>query len=103
MAEKLTLAVPVTPPATVEWEVIDIFLSKEAPAIKVTLLSNTGERYVYRAIPSETVPASQILAGLSFINQGKFMVQQGKSLQKWLLDRISAEGVKVGSVSGVPD
>lgn len=100
MAEVLTLATPEVSPSVTTWRVDDIFFSVSSPSIKVTLVSNTGERYVYRAVPSETVSAAQILTGLSFINQGKFMTQQGKSLQKWLLDRISAEGVKVGTVSG---
>lgn len=100
MAEILTLATPIVPPSTTTWAVDDIYLSASAPAIKVTLVSNAGERFVYRYAPNETVTAAQVLAAISFINQGKFQTLQGKSLQRWLLDRISAEGVKVGTVSG---
>jgi hypothetical protein len=100
MPEILTLTTPVAGPSTTTWKVEDIYLSRLAPAIKVTLVSNTGERFVFRQIPGPDITAAEILVGLSFINQGKFMVNQGKSLEKWLLDRISAAGVKVGTVSG---
>ncbi len=103
MAEILTLSASQTFPSVTMWKVEDIYLSVASPAMKVTLVSNTGERYVYRYTPSETVTEAQVLTGLSFINQGKFMTLQSKSLQKWLLDKISADGVKVGVVIGSAD
>jgi hypothetical protein len=103
MAEILTLTTTQTFPSITTWSVENIYLDKVAPSIKVTLVSNTGERYVFRQVVDEETTAADILTGLSFINQGKFMVNQGKSLQKWLLDRISAAGIKVGSVTGTPD
>ena len=103
MAEQLDLTAPETFPSISTWSVVDIYMSKEAPSLKVTLASNTGARFVYRVVPSATVTAAKILNALSFINQGKFMTTQGKSLQRWLLDKISAEGVKIGTISGTPD
>jgi hypothetical protein len=101
MAEILTTTAPQTHPSEVTWSVVNIHLDKEAPAIKVTLLSNTGLRYNYRAVVSDTMTAAQILVGLSFINQGKFMTVQGKSLEKWALDKIASELAEfVGTVTG---
>jgi hypothetical protein len=103
MAELLTLTSPQTFPSNTTWKVEDIYLSLIGPSIKITVVSNTGERFVWRQVPGPDLTAADILVGLSFINQGKFMVNQGKSLQKWLLDRMSAAGAKVGTVSGTPD
>ncbi len=100
--EKLTLTTPVSSVSTTDWHVADIYLSTEAPAVKVTLVSNVGERFIYRYVPSDTVTAAQVRTALSYINQGKFMTLQGKTLERWLLEKISADGVKVGTVSGTP-
>lgn len=91
MPETLTTTSPQTHPSEITWDVVNIWLDKEAPSIKVTLVSNTGLRYVYRAVVSNGTTAALILAGLSFINGGKFKVNQGKSLEKWLLDKIAVE------------
>lgn len=98
--ERLTLTTPITGPSTTEWSIEDIYISKTAPAIKATLVSNTGERFVYRYIPSETVTAIQVTNAINYINQGKFKTIDGQNLQSWLLTQISAQGVKVGTVSG---
>ncbi len=100
--EKLTLTTPVTYTSTVDWKIVDIYISTESPAVKLTLASNTNERFVYRYVPSDTVTAAQVRTALSYINQGKFMTLQGKTLERWLLEKISADGVKVGTVSGTP-
>lgn len=98
--EKLTLTTPVSGATTTEWSIEDIYISKTAPAIKATLVSNTGERFVYRYVPSETVTATQVTNAINYINQGKFKTIDGQNLQSWLLTQISAQGVKVGTVSG---
>ncbi|OFW05640.1 MAG: hypothetical protein A3H96_11305 [Acidobacteria bacterium RIFCSPLOWO2_02_FULL_67_36] len=100
--EILTLTTPVSGLSTTTWQIADIYMSNEAPSLKATLKSNTGERFVYRSVPSDTVTEAQIRAGLKYVNQGKFMTLEAKSLHKWLLDRISSEGIKVGTVSGTP-
>lgn len=98
--EKLTLAAPVPGPTTTEWTIEDIYLSKTAPAIKATLVSNAGDRFVYRYVPSATVTAAQVNAAITYINQGRFKTVDNQTLQAWILSQISAQGVKVGTVSG---
>lgn len=98
--EKLTLATPVSAPTVTEYTIVDIYISKVAPSIKVTLLSNTGEEFVYRYVPSGTVTATQVLNAITYINQGRFKTVDNQTLQAWLLAQISAQGVKVGTVSG---
>jgi len=100
--EILTLTTPVTVASTTTWQIVDIYMSTEGPSIKVTLKSNTGERYVYRSVPSETVTAAQILAGLKYINQGKFMTLQSKTLHRFLCEQMVADGAKIGTCSGTP-
>jgi hypothetical protein len=103
MAELLTLTTPDTKPTITTWRVKNLFFDVDTPSIKVDIASNTGESYTWRYVVSETVTVADIRTALSFINQGKFMVNQGKSLQKWILDRMSTMGVKVGTVSGAVD
>jgi len=100
--EILTLTTPVTSLSTTTWAIEDIYISRATPAIKVTLVSNKGERFVYRSVPSDTVTAVQIRTGINYINQGKFMTLQSKTLERWILEKISSEGIKIGTVSGTP-
>lgn len=100
MAEILTLVAPETKPNITTWRISKIFFDVDTPSINIDLISNTGEIFVWRYVVSEGVTANDIRAGLSFINQGKFMAVQGKSLQKWILDKINSLNVKEGSVSG---
>ena len=98
--EKLILTVPVVPPAIVEWTVDDLYISVSSPELRATLISNTGERFVYRYAPDNVVTAAQVRAAISYINTGKFKTINNTTLQAWLLAQISAQGVKVGTVSG---
>lgn len=104
MAEILTLTTPITPPSTTTYRVRSLFMDPDAPAIKTEFLSNLGETVVWRYVVSDTVTAAQIRVALSFINQGKFMSIQGKSLQRFLIDEAQSRGVLgAGSVSGTVD
>jgi hypothetical protein len=103
MAEKLTLTRPEIFPSITTWSIIGIWLDFTIPAIKVTILSNTGERATWRLVPSEDLPTADIRQAISFINQGQFATLQGKSLQHWILEEINSRGFKTGSVSGTPD
>ena len=96
MADTLTLATPETFPSITTWRVSALFIDVDAPAIKVDLVANTGARFTWRYIPSDTVTASQVLNAIGFINQGNFKVLQAKTLNKWILDQIVAAGAKVG-------
>lgn len=103
MAELLTLAAPDTRFTITTWRLKTLRLDVEAPSIVVELVANTSESFTWRYVVSPTVTEADIRTALSVINQGKFMVNQGKSLQKYLLERMSALGVKVGTVSGSVD
>jgi len=102
--EVLTLATPVTYPSTTTWRIKRFDCDIDAPYIKVILVSNKNEFYTYQKLANDAASASQINNALSFINQGKFMTLQGKSLQKWLFERIQADDPNfAGTISGTPD
>jgi len=104
MPEKLVLTVAEPGPSLVEWSVQDFYANPKTPAVKVTYVSNTGTVKVWRYIVSETVTVAQVKAAISFINQGKFMVNQTKSLEKWLIEQGIAAGVlAAGAVTGTVD
>ena len=104
MSEELVLTTPETTPATVAWRISQIHIDVDEPSIKVELRSPVGKIYGWALIPIDEDPTveAKIRTGLSFINQGKFKTVKGQSLQRWLLEQISASGAKVGSVSGTP-
>lgn len=103
MAEILNLTVSETAPATTTWRIARLCLDVDTPSIKVDLVSNTNKTFTWRLVPTTVVPASTIIQGLSFINQGKFKALQGKSLHRWLLDRMISDGIFAGTVSGIVD
>lgn len=111
MAEQLDLDIPETFIDIDNYKVVQLVLDQSVPFIKVTIESNTGMRLVWSLHPpvgqidggTVGTPIDEIIAGLSFINQGKFMTVQGKSLQRWLLEQLSSKGFKVGTVSGTPE
>lgn len=105
MTEKLDLTIP-SVSSLDNWEVTSLHLNRDTPAIKVSVRSNTGVIKNLRYVPSPDDPAveAQIRIGLSFINQGKFMTIQGKSLQKWLLEKLRDDGhLNAGVVTGSPE
>lgn len=104
MPQKLVLTATEPGPALSEWRVQEFYVNSKTPAIKVAFVANTGAVVHWRAIVSETITAAQVRAACSFINQGKFMVIQGKSLEQWLIEQAQAAGVlAAGVVSGTVD
>jgi len=104
MAEKLDEEVPSVPAFTRPWEVVDFHGNKKVPFFKVTFEANTGEQRVWRLVPNEDGSnITTIRQGLSFINGGKFMTVQGKTLERWLFEQWQADGGPPGAVSGSPD
>lgn len=104
MAQQLDLTTAETFPSITSWKVVDFDGNTKAPFLKVTFEANTGEQRVWRLVPSETVTAAEIRQGLSFINQGKFMTVQGKSLQRWLIEQAQSRGfLLAGTISGTAD
>lgn len=103
MAEQLTLTTPETTLTANTWRVTEIALSVTAPSIKVTLTSDTGASFVWRYVPNDTVTEADVRMALSVINQGRFATVQSKTLDRWVLERIIALGVKAGTVTGDPE
>lgn len=103
MPEILTLDSPETAPSITTWKIKTIYIDVDVPYIKVDFKSNTGKIDTWRLTPNETTPASEITAGLLFIDSGKFKTVQGKSLRKWLMEQAIAKGFKVGTITGTPE
>lgn len=107
MGEKLELTTPEISPDLSNWTVIDIYLNRDIPCIKIKVRSNiTGKDKLIRYIPDLTDPSVEdmIRSGLSFINQGKFKTVQNKSLQRWLLEKLRDDGhLGPGNIIGSPD
>lgn len=94
MAEILTLTTPESFPSITTWRVVELTLDAKHGVIHAVLESNLNTTAVYREQDADTLDAIRALntANLSI-----------KSLQRRLLERIAARGVKVGTVSGTPD
>ena len=106
MGEQLDLTSPQTFPDLTNWAIQDLYLDRVTPSIKITVASNTGTRLVLRYVPDPEDPSveTMISAGLKFINDGKFQTIAGQTLQRWLLEKLSADGkLPPGTVSGTPD
>lgn len=101
--EKLTLTTSETTPNILDYRIRRLTIDVDVPYIKVDLVSDTSKGFSWNYAPSEDVSVADVLQAISFINQGKFMVLQDKSLQRFILEKISTLGVKVGTVSGTMD
>jgi hypothetical protein len=99
--DKLLLTAPETAPSVTDYSVEDIYISVVSPAIKVTFVSNTGDkRAVYRYVPSDTVTAAQVLTAINYINQGRFKTIDNLTLQAWLITKACQQGFKGCTVGG---
>lgn len=99
MPETLTLAAPETPPSITAWTVEEVYLvrGQNPPAtayIVIILRSNTGERYTHRYSEDE---------GWTLLKQLNTMNFSATSFNTRILQRLSADGVKVGTVAGTPE
>ena len=94
MAEVLTLTTAETVPSITTWSVSKLVLDVEAGVIEARLRSNTGKYFAYREQDADTLPT--IIA----LNKANLTI---KSLQRRVLERISAKGAKSGTVSGTAD
>lgn len=103
MPEQLNLTTPETFPSITSWRVIAFSADIKAPAIKIIFEANTGEQRIYRLVPNQDESnITMIRNGLSYINQGKFMTQQNKSLQRWLIEQAQSRGfLPSGIITGV--
>lgn len=104
MSEILTLTTQKPQkPTSATWSIDAIYVFANAPSLRVDLISNVGDRFTYQLLPIDAASTALIQTALSFINQGKFQTVQGKSLQRWLLDRIALDLPEfAGTTSGTP-
>lgn len=103
MPQTATLTVPIAGPSAVTFDIEEIILNKNSPAIKITIVLSTGEKRSLSFTVTNGTTKAQIITGLSFINQGKFMTQQGITLEDWLMKKISTDiPGYANTVSGTP-
>ena len=96
MAEILTLTTPITPPTNSTYTIDRITIDVIALSIMVQLLGTNGEA-LSKVYDSTTNPTGATL--LHALNTGNFSVN---SLMKAVYNRLIADGVLTGSVSGTP-
>jgi hypothetical protein len=91
MADELTLTTPDAAVPITGWKITAVAIDVETASIQLSLKANTGARSTWSS------PLSP--AALTFLNEGRFATQQGKTLQRWLLEQMVASGAKVGAVT----
>jgi hypothetical protein len=94
--ESLTLTTPEVVPAitTTDYRVIVLLLDWESAQIAIHLRGTNGER---KEIRYEGAEATNLMVSL---NKANLTV---KSLQRRILEKLGADGLINGSVTGVPD
>lgn len=103
MGATLNLTAAETKPDIVTWKPVNWLLDRTVPSMKVTFEAETGERRVWRLVPSASVTAAQIRAGLKYVNEGKFATVRGITLEQWLVEQWQANGGPAGSISVTVD
>ena len=96
MAEQLNLTTPIPSdhPDTLSWKVILLNLDWLNAIIRIRIQSNAGEIIIHTI---SGVEATNLMIALNTANLSV------KSLQRRILERLIADGVKVGTISGDPD
>ena len=94
MAEKLTRTTPITYPSTTEWRIGRVDLNWTAAIIHIELAGTNGERKEHDYRGPE---ATSLMLGL---NKADLSI---KSLHKRVLEKLAADGVLTGSITGIPD
>lgn len=96
MAEQLDLTTPVARASTTSYTLASVLLDVANQRIVATLVGNTGEA-LSKQYDAFTTPTGATL--LHSLNTGNFSVN---SLLKAIYQRLSTDGVAVGTVSGTP-
>lgn len=100
MAETLDLTTPITPtrPTITGYKVWSLYLGRGEGIIRIVVEDNNGERttHVYADAPGTPVATDLMIA----LNKANLTI---KSLQRRVLEKLSADGRIVGTVSGTPD
>lgn len=99
MGATLIVTTAETKPAITSWTPVNWICDRKVPYIKVTFEANTGEQRVWRLVPSETMPAATIIAGLKYINEGKFKSVRNITLEQWLVEQWLANGGPAGAIT----
>ena len=94
MAEVLNLTVPIVPSSISSYKVVFLQLDWGEKSILVKLRGTNGEQFSYSYNGDE---ANDLMVALNTVNLSTI------SLQRRIMQRLIADGVLVGSVSGSPD
>lgn len=97
MAEKVTLTVAETKPENTAYEVERLTFDIKAKTIHVQLLGDNGEA-LSKVYDSTTTPT-----GASLLTTVNTSDNRTVSLIKKVYNRLIADGILVGTVSGTPD
>jgi hypothetical protein len=96
MAEQLDLTAPVTKTATANYRVSYLNMDVDGGRLMVVLTANNGDT-VQKVYDATTTPTGASL--LIALNKADLTA---KSLQRRILERLIADGVIAGTISGVP-
>lgn len=94
MAELITLTAPVVPPSVTDYRVTGLILNFGGQKLSVELTGTNGERLTHNYVGSTAVT---LMVSLNKANLAT------KSLQRRILERLVADGVLAGTISGSPD
>lgn len=103
MGALLTVTTPEEKPKIYNWRPIQWTVDRAVPYVKVTFQADTGEKREWRLVPSETVAAAQIRAGLKYIDEGKFATVRGITLEQWLVEQWGLNGGPAGAITVTVD
>mgnify|MGYP001613529204 FL=1 len=94
MAELITLTTPAVAPVLTDYRVVSLALDWEEERIVIKLLAPDGQRIGHNYVG---VTALTLMRALNKVDLSV------KSLQRRILERLVADGVIAGVISGVPD
>jgi hypothetical protein len=94
MAEQLDLTTPVSTPTLTYYKVRMLTLDRDASEILIKLRGTSGEIKIWRY---EGAAAVSLMNTLNTVNLAV------KSLEKRILEKLVADGVLTGTISGSPD
>ena len=93
MAEQLDLTTPVTPPSVTDYRVNVKYFDTRKQIARFGLLDNTGKRIFFLYTGPVAAQIINVLNKANFTN---------KSMDKFILERLVADGKLSGTVSGSP-
>lgn len=94
MPELLTLTAPLVPPSVTDYRVTGLSLNFGGQKITIQLTGTNGETLQHSIVGSTAI---DLMVALNKANLAT------KSLQRRVLERLVADGVLAGTISGSPD